>query len=319
MSLPLTQKSRIVVAFACVYLCWGSTYGAIRIADQHLAPPLIGAIRTLFSAVLIGAICLVRGSSLRVPMRTAGQLALIGVLIMTCNNVLVIWAETKVASGYASLVIAMIPIFVALIETALPGGERLNLRGWLGTMLGVLGMLVLLWPTLLRTANGSNANQRSLFGFVLLVGAALSFAIGSVLSRRFRFRIDTFVATAWQIGAACIVNLTIATAGGCFRTAVWTGSGLLAIAFLAVFGTVVALSAYTYLLKHVPVTKVSTYAFVNPIVAVLIGAALFHERLAPAELAGTVLIVAAVATVILSRTRTSSPPSDPMQEFPIEE
>ena len=120
---------------------------------------------------------------------------------MTGNNVLVIWAETKVASGYASLVIAMIPIFVALIETALPGGERLNLRGWLGTLLGALGMLVLLWPTLLRTINGGNANQRSLFGFVLLLGAALSFAIGSVLSRRFRFRVDTFVATAWQIGA----------------------------------------------------------------------------------------------------------------------
>ena len=319
MSFPLNQKTRIIVAFTCVYLCWGSTYAAIRIADQHLAPPLIGAIRTLFSAVLIVAICLARGASLRIPMRTAAQLALIGILIMTGNNVLVIWAETKVASGYASLVIAMIPIFVALIETALPGGERLNLRGWFGTLLGALGMLVLLWPTLLRTINGSNANQRSLFGFVLLLGAALSFAIGSVLSRRFRFRVDTFVATAWQIGAACVVNLTIATAGGCFRTAYWTRNGLLAIAFLAVFGTVVALSAYTYLLKHVPVTKVSTYAFVNPIVAVLIGAALFGERLVPTELAGTVLIVAAVATVILSRTGTASPPSNPMQELPIEE
>jgi drug/metabolite transporter (DMT)-like permease len=319
MSFPLTQKTRIVVAFACVYLCWGSTYAAIRIADQHLAPPLIGAIRTLISTALIGAICLARGTSLRIPLRTAAQLALIGILIMTCNNVLVIWAETKVASGYASLVIAMIPIFVALLETALPGGERLNLRGWLGTLFGALGMLVLLWPTLHRTLNGSNANQRSLFGFVLLLGAALAFAIGSVLSRRFRFRVDTFVATAWQIGAACVVNLTLATAGGCFRTAVWTRSGILAIVFLAVFGTVVALSAYTYLIQHVPVTKVSTYAFVNPIVAILIGAALFHERLELTELAGTVLIIAAVATVILSRTKTTPVPTDPMLEFPIEE
>lgn len=81
----------------------------------------------------------------------------------------------------------------------------------------------------------------------------------------------------------------------------------------------VGLSAYTYLVQHVAITKVSTYAFVNPVIAVLIGAALFHERLAPAELAGTVLIVAAVATVILSRTKTASPPSDPMQDLPIEE
>jgi drug/metabolite transporter (DMT)-like permease len=312
----LSQKTRIAVAFVCVYLCWGSTYGAIHIAGQHLAPPLVGAIRTLFSFVLIGAICLVRGTSLRVSRRTAWQLALVGVLIMTANNVLLIWAETKVASGYASLVVAMIPILIALIETVLPGGERLNLRGWLGTLLGALGMLVLLWPTLHHAAS---AGQRSLFGFLLLVGTALSFAIGSVLARRFRFEIDTFVATTWQIGAAAVVNLILATAGGCFHTARWTTSGLLAIVFLAVFGTVVGLTAYTYLLQHVPVTKVSTYAFVNPIVAVLIGAALFHERLAPAELAGTVLIIAAVATVILSRTKTTPVPSDPMRELPIEE
>ena len=313
-----SQKSRIAFAFACVYLCWGSTYGAILIANQHLAPPLVGAVRTFFSFLLIGAICLARGASLRVPLRTAWRLALVGVLIMTANNVLLIWAETKVASGYASLVVATIPIFIALFETVLPHGERLNLRGWLGTLLGALGMLVLLWPTLHRSSS-ANAGQRSLFGFVLLIGAALSFAIGSILARRFRFRTDTFVATAWQIGAAAVVNLILATAGGCFRTAVWTTSGLLAIAFLAVFGTVVGLSAYTYLVQHVAITKVSTYAFVNPVIAVLIGAALFHERLAPAELAGTVLIIAAVATVILSRTGTAPIPSDPMQELPIEE
>ena len=317
MPVPLTQKARIAFAFACVYLCWGSTYGAILIAGQHLAPPLVGAIRTLFSFVLIGAICLARGTSLRVPLRTAWQLALVGVLIMTANNVLLIWAETRVASGYASLVVATIPIFIALFETVLPHGERLNLRGWLGTLLG-LGMLVLLWPTLHHAANGG-AGQRSLFGFVLLIGAALSFAIGSILARRFRFRVDTFVATAWQIGAAGVVNLILATTGGCFQTAVWTRNGLLAIAFLAVFGTVAGLSAYTYLVQHVAITKVSTYAFVNPVIAVLIGAVLFHERLAPAELAGTVLIVAAVATVILSRTSAAPPPTDPMQELPIEE
>ena len=314
----LSQKSRIAFAFACVYLCWGATYGAIHIAGLHLAPPLVGATRSFFSTILLCAICLGRGSSLRVPLRAAGQLALVGILFLTCNNLMLVWAETKVASGFAALVVAMIPIFVALIETVLPGGESLNLRGWIGTLLGAVGMLALLWPTLHRTA-GSAANQRSLFGFVLLLAAALAFAIGSILSRRFRFRVDTFVATTWQIAAAGVVNLTIATAGGCFRTAHWTASGLLAIAYLAVFGSVVGFTAYTYLLQHVPVTKVSTYAFVNPVIAVLIGVALFHERLAPAELAGTVLIIAAVATVILSRTGTAPIPSDPMQELPIEE
>ena len=318
MSLSSTHKTRIVVSFACVYFFWGSTYSAFFIAGQHLAPPMVGFIRALFSTVLICGICMARGTSLRVPWRAAGQLALVGILFMTVSNLLLIWAETKVATGFASLVIATIPIFVALTETVLPGGERLNLRGWLGTLLGVIGMLALLWPTLHRTAN-TGANQRSLFGFVLLVGASMAFAAGSVLSRRFRFRVDTFVATAWQIAAAGVVNLILSAIGGCFRTAHWTVSGVLATAYLAVFGSVVGFSAYTYLLKHVPVTKVSTYAFVNPIVAVLIGAALFHERLAPAELAGTVLILCAVATVILSRTKTTPVPADPILEAPIEE
>jgi drug/metabolite transporter (DMT)-like permease len=311
------EQNRILLAFACVYFFWGSTYGAIHIAGLHLAPPLVGATRSIISTTLICAICLARGVSLRVPAGTAWRLALVGCLFMTFNNVLLVWAETKVASGFAALVIAMIPILVAVIESALPGGETLNLRGWLGTLLGTLGMAVLVWPTL--HGAGGASDRRSLFGFALLVIAALAFAAGSVLSRRFHFRVDPFVATAWQIGAAGTLNLTIATVTGSFRTAHWTRSGLLAIVYLSIFGSIVGLTAYTYLLQRVPVTKVSTYAFVNPVVAVLIGVAIFRERLASTELAGMVLILFAVAMVILSRTRPTPLPADPTQECPIEE
>src|SRR5450755_661867 len=181
-----TQKTRIIVAFACVYFVWGSTYGAIHIAGLHLAPPLVAAIRTLISAAVLALFCLARDISLRVPSRTAWQLILVGVLFMSANNVLLIWAETKVPSGYASLVIAMIPILVALMETALPGGETLNLRGWLGTLIGAIGMLVLVAPSLVMGENtqrhiGGPDFQRVL-GFLILVGAAISFAVGSVLS-----------------------------------------------------------------------------------------------------------------------------------------
>jgi drug/metabolite transporter (DMT)-like permease len=315
-------NNRVAFAFACVYLIWGSTYGAIRIAALHLEPPLVGAMRSLLSAVLMGAICLVRGTSLRVTRQAAWQLALVGVLFMSVNNVLLIWAETKVATGYASLIIAMIPIMVALIETALPNGETLNLRGWLGTLLGAVGIFALVWPSL-RAAISSKAvgpaRSGSLTGFAILMVAALAFAVASVLARRFHFQVDTFVATAWQIGAAGVVNLTVALLAGSFRTAVWTRTGLAAIAYLSVFGSIVGLTAYTYLLKHVPVTKVSTYAFVNPVIAVLLGILVFHERLAPAEIAGSIIILIAVATVILSRTKSAPPPTRPIREFPIVE
>ena len=320
MPFPISKKSRIAIAFALVYFVWGSTYSAIYIAGLHLAPPLVGALRSLGSTFIILIICAVRRTSLRVPFATAWRLVLVGVLLMTVNNLLLIWGETKVASGLSALVIALIPIMVAVIETVLPGGERLNLLGWLGTLLGVAGMFVLLWPVLHRVNDASAASgRRSLLGFLILVVAALAFAVGSILSRRFHFRVDTFVATAWEIGAAGVCNLTIATAGGCFRTAHWTRSGLLAVLYLSTFGSVIGLSAYTYLLQHVPVTKVSTYAFVNPVIAVLIGIALFHEHLAAAELAGMFLILISVATVILSRTRTAPLPSDPLLNVPIEE
>jgi drug/metabolite transporter (DMT)-like permease len=309
----LSEKNRIAIAFACVYVAWGSTYSAIEIAGRYFAPPLVGALRSMLSTVLICGICVARGTSLRVPRAAAWRLALVGVLFMTVNNVMLIWGETKVASGLSSLVIAMIPILVALMETALPGGEQLNARGWFGTLLGAVGMVALLWPTLHRAGGG---DRRGVVGFAILTSAALAFAVGSVLSRRFHFKVDTFVATTWQIGVAGLCNLSIATAAGSFRTAHWTREGLLAIAFLSTVGSVVGLTAYTYLLQHVAVTKVATYAFVNPMIAVLIGVALFGERLAGPEVLGMVLILCAVAMVILSRVATAV---DAAQEFPIEE
>jgi drug/metabolite transporter (DMT)-like permease len=321
MPFHLSEKSRIAVAFALVYLIWGSTYLAIHVAGLHLAPPLVGALRTLVSATVLAVFCLARGISLRMPRRIAWQLILVGILFMSANNVLLIWGETKVPSGYASLVIAMIPILVALMETVLPGGESLNLRGWIGTLLGALGMFSLVWPSLHSAAGASpsDSSRRSLAGFVILALAAIAFAVGSVLSRRFHFKVDTFAATTWQIGAASVVNLAIAIPAGNFHTAVWTTGGVLSVLYLAVFGSVVGLTAYVYLLQHIPVTKVSTYAFVNPVIAVLIGVVTLGERPAPAEILGMVIILIAVATVILSRTKSSTVPSDPLLEVPIEE
>lgn len=296
-----------------MYLSWGITYGAIAIAVRHIAPPLVGAIRTSLSTLIFVAVCLARGVSLRVSREMVWKLAIVGVLMMSANNVLLIWAESIVPSGWASVVIAMIPVLVALMETMLPNGDSLNARGWIGTFVATAGILGLLWPSLHRSlqGNGLEADARTLTGFLILGIAALAFAVGSVLGRRFRFPLDTFVATAWQVAAASVVNVTIAVAGGTLKTAQFTRNGLLAIAFLAIFGTVVGLTAYTYLLQHVPVTKVSTYAFVNPVIAVLIGATFLGERLAAPELGGMLLILLGVATVILSRTRSKQPTNAP--------
>lgn len=294
------MTGRVLLAFGLVYFFWGSTYTAIRIAGEFFAPPLVGALRCLLSTVIFLGLCLARGTPLRVSRRVFWQLAIVGILLMSVNNVLITWAETMVPSGLAALLIATTPILVAVIERLLPGGEAINKRGWAGTLLGTLGMVALISPSLHR---GAPAGGRHLLAYAILLLAALAFAVGSVLARRFAFKVDTFVATGYQIGVAGLVNLLLAIAAGNLQTAAWTRSGILAIVYLSVFGTVVGLTAYTYLLQHVPVTKVSTYAFVNPVIAVLLGVFVLGERLDRTEVLGMAIIVAAVAMVILSRTK----------------
>jgi len=296
----LSKSTRVWLAFASVYVFWGSTYLAIHVAGEHLPVPVVSGARSLISAILIFLICLVRGKSLRVPKGEPWKLIVVGLLFMSGNNMLLTWGEKLVPSGFASLVVSTLPIQIALIEMALPGGDRMNLRGWAGTLLGTAGIVLLVWPAL-HHAQGAVGFSHPLLGVVVLLGAALSFAIGSVLSRRFQFKADTFVATGWQIGAAAIFNWTLALATGSLHRSVWTWHGVTAIVYLSVFGSLFGLVAFTYLLQNVAVTKVATYAFVNPAIAVLLGVLLLGERLASTEVIGMIVIVAAVAMVVYSR------------------
>jgi drug/metabolite transporter (DMT)-like permease len=308
----LPKSTLVLIAFASVYLCWGSTYLAIHVAGEQLPVAVVSATRSLFSAMLIGLVCLLRRKSLRVPRDEMWKLVLVGLLFMSGNNMLLTWGEKMVPTGFASLVISMVPILIALLETFLPGGDALNKRGWTGTLLGTVGIAVLVWPSR-HAGHGMAGYSRPLLGTFVLLGAALSFAIGSVLSRRFHFRADTFVATGWQIGAAGVFNASVAVLSGAVHRAVWTWNGVGSIAYLSVFGSLFGLVAFTYLLQNVAVTKVATYAFVNPMIAVLLGVLILHERLAPAEIAGMAVIVCAVAMVIYSRVDRSG--SELAKEF----
>jgi drug/metabolite transporter (DMT)-like permease len=294
----LSKSTRVWLAFASVYLFWGSTYTAIKVAGEHLPVAIVSGSRCLISAVLIAVIALSRGKSLRVPRGEPWKLILVGVLFMSGNNMLLTWGEKLVPSGFASLVVSTLPIQIALIEMVLPGGDRMNLGGWAGTLLGSAGIVLLVWPAL---HHGTAGYSRPMLSVLVLLGAAFSFAIGSVLSRRFAFKADTFVATGWQVGAAAIFNWTLALAKGDLHHSDWTWHGVTAIVYLSVFGTLFGLVAFTYLLQNVAVTKVATYAFVNPAIAVLLGVLLLGERLASTEAIGMVVIVAAVAMVVYSR------------------
>jgi drug/metabolite transporter (DMT)-like permease len=300
MSSKLPKSTLVLLAFASVYLFWGSTYMAIHIAGEHLPVPVVSGARSLVTTLVILLICLARKKSLRVPKGEAWKLVLVGLLFMSGNNMLLTWGEKMVPSGFASLIVSTMPIMIALMEMVLPGGEALNKRGWAGTLLGTLGIVMLVWPSLHRGA-ALAGYSRPLLGVLVLLGAALSFGIGSVLSRRFHFKADTLVATGWQIGAAGLFNAAVAIGSGGLHRMVWTWPGFGAVVYLSIFGSLFGLVAFTYLLQNVAVTKVATYAFVNPVIAVLLGVLFLHERLAKTEILGMAVVVCGVAMVVLSR------------------
>jgi drug/metabolite transporter (DMT)-like permease len=306
MSSRLSRSTKVALAFASVYLFWGSTYLAIHVAGEHLPVPVVSASRSTISTLIILIACLAMRRSLRVPKGEPWKLVLVGLLFMSGNNMLLTWGETMIPSGFASLLIATLPIMIAVLNGLLPNGDPMNRRAWAGTLLGLLGIGVLVWPSLERHRHTPGAHP--LLGAAVVLGAALCFAVGSVLSRRFRFKADTFVATGWQIGAAALFNWIFALCTRAIPRAHWTLHGAEAIVYLAVFGSIFGLVAFTYLLQHVPVNKVATYAFVNPAIAVLLGVLLLGEHMTKTEAAGMAIIVCAVALVVYSHAQFSRKP-----------
>lgn len=298
----MTEQERkhqflIGLNFGLVYVLWGSTYLAIRIVVEHIPPAMMGATRFLIGGTVMLAWCLVSGRAIKLSTLDFRRVAIIGVLLLVGGNVGVAWAEKTVPSGLTALIVAIVPIWVAVIETFILKGERLKSRGFFGLGLGIVGLVVLLWPKL----NAGSVGRGVLFGALILVGASLSWATGSVFSRRWDLKVDPFAATGWEMLCAGVVNLGISLALGDQHTVVWTARGIGAIAYLIVAGSLIGLTAYVWLLNHVPTAKVATYAYVNPIVAVFLGWLVLNEQVDRFIFAGTIVILASVWLVNTSK------------------
>ncbi len=297
---PEVPTLRIVLAFASVYFFWGSTYTAIRIGAAEMPPFLLAGTRFLIAGALLLGWCRWRGLQLLWPRKTMLLLGLIGVLLLGGGNVGLVYAEQTVPSGLASLIVAVIPLYVALIEMLLPGGEPLPPRGWLGMALGFAGLVVLLWPSL-RTGIGGDRTRLLAIG--ALLAGALSWTIGSLLSRRARLPANSFVAASWQMLAAGVVNTTLGTALWQWPQFHLNRAAAGSLAFLITCGSLLGYTGFIYLIEHVPVAKVSSYAYVNPVVAVLLGIVLLHERPAAEEFIGMAAILVAVFLLTTARVK----------------
>lgn len=297
-SQPTKHSARILIAFACVYLFWGSTYLAIRTGVEVLNPFFLVAVRFLISGPIMLGLCALRGLRLRPSRRDVGMLAVIGILILGIGNMGVVWAEQYLPSGLASLLVAVVPLYVALIEAVLPRGERLQPTGWLGIAIGFAGLVLLLMPGL---REGPKGHSGLFLGSAVALLSALAWTCGSVFSRRAKVATGPFVGAGWQMLFAGLFNVLLTLLTGGARHVRWTAQGIWSIAWLVTFGSLVGYTAYVYLLDNVPVAKVATYAYINPIVAVVLGALLLHERMVPVEYAGMAAILVAVYLVTSSK------------------
>jgi drug/metabolite transporter (DMT)-like permease len=303
--LPITRRFHVVFAFALVYVFWGSTYLGIRVAVERVPPILLAGVRFTIAGSLLLAFCRLTGRVSAVTWRQLAQLAVLGFIMLGVSNAALAWSELYVPTGLAALIVAVVPIWFLLIEQfVLPTGDRVNAWGVGGIVLGALGVVVLLRP---RIGATHLLGWMELGACIALLGSSFVWAFGSVLSRRWKVPVDPLVASGWQMLAAGVIDSTVALALGDHHRATWTPTTWAAIAYLIVFGSWVGYSAYIWLLRHVPTSKVATYAYVNPVVAVFLGWAFLGESIDRYILAGAAIIVPAVALV----TRSENPGDDP--------
>ncbi len=239
--------------------------------------------------------CRLAGRRIAITLDQLWRLAFIGVVLLAISNAVLAWSELYVPTGLAALLVSITPIWFLFIDhVLLRHRSRVGRPALVGVALGVAGMIVLLWPRL-RETQALGAWQ--LIAALSLLGSSFSWAFGSVLAREWRVQVDPLVGSGWQMLVAGVVDVLVALGLGEHHLARWDAAGLGAILYLVVFGSWVGYSSYVWLLRHVPTTKVATYAYVNPVVAVVLGWAILGEPIDRFMIAGTAIIVPAVALV----------------------
>ena len=287
---PATRWA-VPLALAAVYVIWGSTYLAIRFALEGGFPPfLLGGIRFVVAGAILFALLRLRGvaAPTRPQWRNA---AVMGVLLLVLGNGLVNFAEKSVSSGLAAVAVASVPMWFGIFASL--RGERPSPLEWAGIAVGFIGVLWL---------NAGAAHDTSTVGLIALVIATIAWSFGSVWSRG-RDLASPFMTAAAQMLCGGVAMLAIALASGERLHAVPSAAGIAAFAYLVVFGSLQGFSAYVWLLHHVRPALAGSYAYVNPVIAVALGAWLAHERFTAAEFGAMAVILAGVVVISVGKLK----------------
>ncbi|MEO5989856.1 MAG: EamA family transporter [Candidatus Eisenbacteria bacterium] len=295
---------RVVLGFACIYLVWGGTFLAIRVALETIPPLLLCGARLLVAGVMLLAWAKLAGT----PWPRGAQwrnAAVVGLLLPAAGNGLVTLGETHVPSGIVALLMSTIPLWMALLASFGPQASPPGKQALAGLVMGFAGVALLIGPGLLPNAT----HEFSPLWAILPMIGALSWAYGSLWSRRVPMPRSPLSATAVGMTVGGVALLVMSVAAGefaHFEPARVTPGAIVAMVFLIVFGSVIAFSAYLYLLGRVRPEIVATYAFVNPVVAMALGWAFAGEHLSTRTLAAAAIVIVAVALITTARARIAA-------------
>jgi drug/metabolite transporter (DMT)-like permease len=287
-------RAKVLLAFAAVYVIWGSTYLAIRFAIETLPPFLMAGGRFAVAGAILYAVARARGA--KRPSRVHWITAfVVGALLLLGGNGGVVWAEQRVPSGVTALLVALVPCWMVLLDWARPGGTRPAAQVFIGLLLGLAGLTWLVGPDAIM-----GGGRVDLLGAAVLAFASLSWAVGSIYSRHSPMPSEPLLSIGMQQlgGGVCLLvfGVLVGDLGRLDLSAVSSRSAL-AVVYLIAFGSIIGFSAYMWLLRVSTPARVSTYAYVNPIVAVFLGWAMAGEELTARIAVAAAVIVAGVALI----------------------
>ena len=306
------SRLAVLAAFAIVYLVWGSTYLGIRFAIETLPPFVMAGLRFLSAGAMLYAGCALRGAK-RPSARQWRSALVVGVLLLVSGNGLLTWAEKTVPSGIAALIVATVPLWMVVLEALRPGGARPSRKVYLGLALGTVGIAILIGPGAL------GGEPVDLVGALAILVASLSWAAGSIYSKS----APQAPSTLQNVGMQMLLGGAILLVGGFalgerVDLAAVSARSAWALAYLSVIGGIVSYSAYVWLLKVSTPAKVSTYAYVNPVVAVLLGWALAGEALDSRVILASIAVTSAVVLLTARKNRSQPEPDAPRRSGIVE-
>jgi drug/metabolite transporter (DMT)-like permease len=310
------MKTRAWTALIAVYFVWGSTYLAIRFTIETIPPFLSAGIRFLVSGTILYLFCRLNKDPIpkKVEWRSA---SIIGLLLLLGGNGGLVWAEQRIPSGIASLFIATTPLWMVLIDTLRPNGVRSNWLTWLGVLVGFIGIAFLANPW----QPHSTSPALDPLGMLVLILAALSWSIGSLYSRKAPLPRSSLLGTGMEMLVGSMGLFAFGTLIGewsQFHLSTISVRSLGGLVYLILFGSLIGFVAYTWLLRNAPTPIVSTYAYVNPVVALILGSAIAHEPLDGQDIIAALIILTGVVLITTARsfgaTKTSTIPLTPGED-----